>query len=156
MQTEKQRLLIVVLLLLSCITAIVLLWKVEPVTSQRLQSPAQIDSLITLTFDKFEIPRSQVRTQTIEVDSVFSRKVYNIRVAPNFSKTTLHYTLHETLWPFGIETAARVEFPERDMHIYMLVNNNIHRTMVIKEDRELQLQRSQPIILPGQNSHEVD
>lgn len=156
MQTEKQRLLIVILLLLSCITAIVLLWKVEPVTSQKLKSTAQLDSLITTTFRSLEIRDNQVRSRPVVVDTVFSRRVFDIRVAPNFSKTTLHYKLHENLWPYGVETVARVEFPSRNMQIHMLVNNNIHRSMMIREDSELRIQQDQPIILPGQDSHEVD
>jgi hypothetical protein len=156
MQSENQRRLIALLLLLSCMAALGLLWKAEPAVPKKLVSPAQIDSLITLTFSELDVRGSQVRKRTIEVDSVFSRNVYNIRVAPNFSKTTLHYTLHEHAWPYGISTVAKVEFPERDMYIHLLVNDNIHRSLVIREDRNLLLQEDHPIVLPGQDSHEVD
>jgi hypothetical protein len=133
-----------------------LIWKTEPVIQKKLTTSSQLDSLITLTFEDLELRSNQVRRQSIEVDSLFSRSVYNLRVAPNFSKTTLHYTLQQTLWPYGVSTVARVEFPQRDMHIHMIVNNNIRRSIIIKEDFDLRLRQDQPIILPGQNSHEVD
>jgi hypothetical protein len=156
MQSETQRRWIVILLAVSCLFAILLLWNTEPVVQKKLTTSSQLDSLITVTFEDMELRSNQIRRRTIEVDSLFNRSVYNLRVAPNFSKTTLHYTLQETLWPYGVRTVAKIEFPRRDMHIHMIVNNNIRRSIIIKEDSELWLQQDQPIILPGQNSHEVD
>lgn len=156
MQSERQRRVIAVLLLFSCITALGLLWKTEPVIPQKLSSPVQLDSLIVQTFEDLEIRHSQFQKRTVRVDSVFSRSVYNLKVAPNFSKTTLHYNLQEALWPYQVKTVARVEFPDRTMHMHFLVNQNIHRSLIITEDLEVNLEQDQPIILPGQDSHEVD
>lgn len=156
MSIELQRKLITGLLALSCVVAALLLWKSEPVQPKVLKHPAQIDSLITLSFDDLQILPSQVRERTIDVDSLFSRKVYNLRVAPNFSKTTLHYTLQQKVWPYGIKTLASVEFPERDMHIHLLYRNKVHRSLILRDDPDLVLQKHQPVILPGQDSHEVD
>jgi hypothetical protein len=156
MKSETQRQVIVVLLGLSCITAVLLLWKVDPVVPKKLTSPAQLDSLITVSFDRLELRNNQVRKRTIQVDSLFSRAVYNVEVAPNFSKTTLHYTLNDELFPYGVRSIARVEFPARHVYIHLLVNDNIHRSVIIRENSDLRLQQDQPVVLPGQDSHEVD
>ena len=156
MQSERQRRWIVILLALSCLFALMLILKTEPVVQKKLTTSSQLDSLIIVTFDELELRNNQIRRRTIEVDPLFTRMVYNLRVAPNFSKTTLHYTLQQALWPFGVSTVARIEFPRRDMHIHMIVNNNIRRSIIIQEDSDLRLHQDQPIILPGQNSYEVD
>ena len=156
MDSETQRSLLVVLLTLSCIAAVVLLWSVEPVTPKKLQSSSQLDSLITLTLRELNVDDQQVRVRTVEVDSIFSRQNYLVSVAPNFSKTTLHYTLHHYLWDYGVQTFANVSFPERDMKIHLLYNNTIHRSIDIRSDRDLMLRQKQPIILPDLDSHEVD
>lgn len=156
MDSEKQRSILVALLMCSCIAAVLLLWRAEPVVPKKLQSPAQIDSLITLTLRNLDVNDRQVRVRTVEVDTVFSRQNYVVSVAPNFSKTTLHYTLHDHLWDYGVRTVANVSFPERDMKIYLLYNNTVHRTMDIRSDRDLMLRDQQPIILQEPDSHEVD
>lgn len=156
MQTGTRRKLIVLLLALSCLLSLYLLWNTTPEVPRRLTHTSQVDSLITITLQDLNIPRSQVRKQDLTVDSIFTRSVYHIRVAPNFSKTTLHYSLKQELWPYRVETIAKVEFPERQMQMHLLYNDQIYRTLVIDEDEDLTLQSKQPEILPGQNSHEVD
>ncbi len=156
MQSESRLKFIAILLALSCILAIYLLIGTSPVPKKNLVHSSQIDSLITLTLEDFNIPANQVRRRNIQVDSVFSRSVYTIRVAPNFSKTTLHYTLKEELWPYRIDPIATVQFPDRDMRLHLLINNQIYRTLIIRDDHDLILQQNQPKILPGQDSHEVD
>jgi len=156
MQSESRRKFIVILLALSCILATYLLIGTSPITQKKLVHSSQIDSLITLTLEDFNIAPNQVRKSDIQIDSVFSRSVYNIRVAPNFSKTTLHYTMKEELWPYRINPIAKVEFPDRDMRLHLLVNEQIYRTLIIQDDQDLILQQKQPEILPGQDSHEVD
>lgn len=156
MQSENRRKFIVILLTLSCILAAYLLIGTSPITQKKLVHSSQIDSLITMTLEDFNITPNQFRKRDIQVDSVFSRSVYNIRVAPNFSKTTLHYTLKEEIWPYRIDPIATVQFPDKDMRLHLLVNNQIYRTLIIQDDHDLVLQQNQPEILPGQDSHEVD
>lgn len=156
MQSETQRKWIVFLLLLSCATAGTLLLTADPTPPKKLESGAELDSLIQTAFHELDLTSSQIRERTIPVDSVFSRKSYHIQVAPNFSKTTLHYILQEKIWPYGARTVARVEFPERDMHLHVLFNNLVHRSLIIQEDSDLLLQQNQPVVLPGQDSHEMD
>ncbi|MEX0646825.1 MAG: hypothetical protein WEA56_02335 [Balneolaceae bacterium] len=155
-QNERQKSWVTILLLLSCITTTLLLWKVEPVTPLRLTSQSQIDSLITLTFDDLQLPSEHISTRTIQVDSVFSRGVYTIRVAPEFSKTTLHYFLQQEMWPYDVQTIAGVEFPGRDMTIHLLVNNTVQRSLFVKSDPDIEYVYQNFYSPPDQVSDEMD
>ncbi|TVQ04768.1 MAG: hypothetical protein EA359_05315 [Balneolaceae bacterium] len=130
----RKRAVIVVLLFFSCIAAVVLLWIVEPPQHTPLSSPAQIDSLIKLTFDEFQLAQSQVRMQTVKVDSIFSRNIYSVRVPRDFSKTSFHYQLHNELLPYQAKTIGHVEFPDRNLRIHVVVNNKVHRSVFINTD----------------------
>lgn len=122
---------IVILLGISCALAIFLLITTEPVPQRNLHSTAQLDSLITLAFHDTNIRDNQVRMNTVRTDSVFYRNVYTVRVPGNFSKTTLHYKLHDYALPYDIDTVARVEFPEEDMRIHLIVNNKVYRSVFL-------------------------
>lgn len=136
-QNERQKSWITILLLFSCIAATMLLWKSEPPEPVKLETTAQIDSLISITLADFQFPAAHVRQKTIPVDSVFSRKVYTLRVAPEFSKTTFHYYLQQTVWPYNIKTLAFVEFPEENMTIHLMLNNTVHRSFQVISDPEI-------------------
>jgi hypothetical protein len=128
---------IVLLLFFSCAASAVLLWKTDPEHKKILTSPAQIDSLITLTFQEFNLPSEQVRIRSVEIDSLFKRNIYSVRVPVNFSKTSFHYHLHQKLWPYGVRTAGSVEFPDRNLRIHVLANNNVHRSVFLYSDTDL-------------------
>ncbi len=156
MQTGTQRKLIAALLAFSCILSMFILAKSEPVKPKKLTHSAQLDSLITASMHELNIPSTQVRYRTIEVDSLFYRRVYTVRVAPNFSKTTLHYTLQREMWPYGVNTIGKLSLPDREMNIHLLHRGQVYRSLIVREDPELRLRQYQPEILPGQDSHEVD
>ena len=128
--------LIVVLLVISCTLSIYLLWTTEPMPVNQLKSPRQLDSLLTDAFREFNIPNSRIRSQTIQIDSSFSRRRYIVEVAPDFSKTSFHYRLHERIWPYDAETIGNVYFPERDMQIHIAYNGTIHRTVFLYSESE--------------------
>lgn len=125
---------IITLLLLSCILAAVLLWKNNPIPSQRLQHSEQLDSLIVRTMDMHGIHSDQVRQREIVIDSTFIRKIYSVDVPSGFSKTTFHYDLHTILLPYSANTVGKVEFPERDVSIQVLYNRNVLRTVTLQTD----------------------
>lgn len=133
-QNERKKSWVTILLFLSCVTTVLLLWKVEPVTPQKLTSQAQLDSLITFTFAELELPPSQIRQRYVQIDSVFSRTIYTVKVAPEFSKTTLHYYLQQQVWPYQVQIVARLQFPEQDMTIHFLLNDTIQRTIYVESD----------------------
>jgi hypothetical protein len=107
---------------------------VEPPQRNLLSSASQLDSLIFLTFDEFRLPQSQIRMQSVKVDSVFSRNIYSVRVPRNFSKTSFHFSLHSELLPYQAETIGHVEFPDHNLRIHVIVNNKVHRSVIINTD----------------------
>lgn len=125
---------IVLLLLLSCMASTIVLARMEPPDITRLHSATQLDSLITLTFDQHRISQQQIRTRQVQVDSLFSRKIYTVTVPNNFSKTSFHYNLHQKLWPYQARTSAKVEFPEKNLRIHVIVNGNVHRSLFINSE----------------------
>ncbi|REL37554.1 hypothetical protein DYD21_07115 [Rhodohalobacter sp. SW132] len=125
------------LLILCCFLAGALHIQIDPEKIQRLKSPAQIDSLIAQTTYDFRISPDQIAIRTVTVDSVFSRKIYTIRVPPGFSKTTFHHHLHYRLYPLNAETYGTVQFPERDLNLQIVYNRTVHRTLFIVTDSEL-------------------
>lgn len=130
---------IVILLLFTCIAALVLLWNYDPADVKRLTNSAQIDSLITHTFDDFGVTSAQIRVQSVEVDSLFTRKIYNVRVPSHFSKTSFHLRLHEHSYPFSVYTTATVQFPERNLRIHLLHNDTVQRSVYLNTDTRLNL-----------------
>ncbi len=134
----KKKTVAAVLLFFSCIAAVLLLWKAEPPQRTLISSPAQIDSLISLTFNEFLVPQSYIRIRSVQVDSTFSRDIYSIRVPRDFSKTSFHYQLHQELLPYNAKTIGQVEFPDRNLRIHVIVNNKVHRSLFINTDPLLQ------------------
>ncbi|MDX1590513.1 MAG: hypothetical protein R3283_01040 [Balneolaceae bacterium] len=134
------------LLLVSTILASVLLWKSDPNKRQSLHSPEQLDTLITSAFDEAGVENAQFEKQTVQVDSVFSRSVYRVRVAPGFSKTTLHYTLQQAVWPYRVSTVGRIEFPARTLYLHFMINENILSSVIVSDDPDLLQQPPQSSI----------
>ena len=125
---------IVLLLLLSCMASTIVLARMEPPDITRLHSATQLDSLITITFDQHRISQQQIRMRQVQIDSLFSRKIYTVTVPSNFSKTSFHYNLHQNLWPYQATTSAKVEFPEKNLRIHVIVNGNVHRSLFINSE----------------------
>ncbi|MDZ7720983.1 MAG: hypothetical protein U5K72_19340 [Balneolaceae bacterium] len=131
MSSIRKRGMIVLLLVISCALSIYLLYISESTPVYQLESPQKLDSLITESFHEFDISGGQVRTQSIRIDSTFTRKRFTVEVPPSFSKTTFHYKLHEQLLPYKAETIGRVEFPEKNLRVHVQYNQTIHRTIYL-------------------------
>lgn len=128
---------IVFLLVISCIITIFLYLSYSQVDHKQLRRVAELDSLIQVNFDRFNISRNQFRTHTIEIDSLYRRKIFLVNVPPGFSKTEWHYKLDKLVRPYGISTPAKVIFPEQNMRIYLVHNFNIVRTVDLRTDTSL-------------------
>lgn len=133
MEYTKKRFL-VWLLFFSCIAALIFFLNTEPPEKKYLRSVSQIDSLITLTLDQHQLTSNQIRVRTLEIDSLFSRKIYQVEIPPTFSKTSFHYALHQNIWPYEAKTVAQVQFPERNLRIHILVNDKVHRSLFIQSN----------------------
>jgi len=126
------------LLAVCCAVASILHVQVETGRDPVLHSPTQIDSLIAQTTYDFRLSSDQIRTQTVEHDSIFQRKVYTMQVAPGFSKTTFHHHLNTRLAPLNVSVYGAVKFPEKNLKLNLLYNNTVHRTLYIESDPDLE------------------
>lgn len=131
MEYQKKKYL-VWLLFFSCIAAFIFFLNTEPPDKKHLRSVSQIDSLITLTLNQHQLTSNQVRVRTLEIDSLFSRKIYQIEIPATFSKTSFHYALHQNIWPYEATTVAQVQFPERNLRIHVLINDKVHRSLFVQ------------------------
>src|SRR6056297_3948214 len=136
------------LLAVCCAVASVLHIQVEPGRNPVLHSPTQIDSLIAQTTYDFRLSSDQIRTQTVEYDSIFQRKVYTMQVAPGFSKTTFHHHLNTRLEPLNVSIYGSVKFPEKDLELNLLYNDTVHRTLHIRAESDLSIQQTSIPRLP--------
>lgn len=122
-------------------------YTVDPVPKQRLQSQAQLDSLIRqAVFDHQLGPH--MRVQTIQVDSVFTRANYRVSVPPGFSKTSFHMQLNKLLYPYNAKTIGFVTFPERHLDIHIIYNNKVHRSVFLRTDISLLRELPDQVTLP--------
>lgn len=125
------------MLLIACILSGIILASTPAYRAAHISTYAELDSLILDSFTKSSLSSEQFRTYTIDLDSSLTRKVYRVNVAPSFSKTTFHVHLHQRFYDYGIQTPARIIFPERDMNIYMSYEGTILRTIRLITDESL-------------------
>jgi hypothetical protein len=133
---------IAVLLFICCAVAGWLLFITPTQHTKSLNNFSQADSLLRRILSDFNVPDSQIRSSSVQIDSTFSRKKYTIALPPDFSKTQLHATLKNQLFPYGITLPGQVRFPERDMMIHLYYNNSVIGTLELITDEDLQMQRS--------------
>ncbi|MEX0594218.1 MAG: hypothetical protein WD115_05535 [Balneolaceae bacterium] len=117
------------LLLLCCLASAVTLMWWEPDHSEYLRSGVEADSLIRHTIDHFGVMPNNIRVQTIRIDSLLERKHWSLDIPSGFSATDWHYQLHRNLHPYGVESPARIFFPEREMLIHLIRNETTFRTI---------------------------
>ncbi|MFH5831566.1 hypothetical protein ACG2F4_11485 [Halalkalibaculum sp. DA3122] len=139
-KTKKR--LIALLLLISCITSGAMLFYSEEGSPTRLRNFAQADSLIVSTLQKFNINRTQFSTETRPVDSALVRKTYYIDLPPGFSKTLLHAELNRIFHPLAVGTPARVNLPEERMLIQLTYKGTVFRSLSLRTDDKLVLDRN--------------
>lgn len=98
---------------------------------------AELDSLIHVQLEKSLIYPAHIRVNEVGIDSVFTRKVYWVRVPQRFSKTVFHLSLHKALYKYDFQTPANVHFPARDMDIYIYGNSTVFGTIRLITDASL-------------------
>ncbi len=129
---------VAVLLFLSCLASVVLLTDPAP-SPKELYSAAQVDSLIQNTFSDFQIEEHRIRSRMIKADSLFSRKVYTVKLPGYVSKTDLHIDLHQKLLPFNVQAPARISLPDNEMRIHLVYNQTVVRSLILRSDNNSNL-----------------
>jgi len=125
------------LLVLSCAVSGVILSASSPYKNYQLENGAQLDSLIQIHLQDAQVLRSQYRVRSVNIDTIFTRKEYRIEVPTRFSKTLFHLELHKSLSRFSMEAPAKVNFPSRDMDIYVYNNGTVLRSIRLTTEPEL-------------------
>lgn len=142
MKEQKKKQLIAILLLLSCIISGFILFSTSDKSTKQLLSLAQADSLIQQQFSNFNISDDQISVATTTVNSNFSRKTYFVGLPYRFSKTQFHAELNDLLSPFGIQTPARVTFPQKNVDVQLSYKETVIRTISLQTDPQLSLQQN--------------
>jgi hypothetical protein len=138
---QKKKKIIAWLLGISCLVTAWILISYESQDRPDLQQLRQLDSLITDEFNQYNILPYQVETSRVMVDSLFERVQYDVNVPIDFSKTQLHASLNRVVHPYEIVTPARVKLPEENMNIYLMKQGTIVRSLYLRNDTSLTLQR---------------
>lgn len=127
---------VLALLIASC-AAVGLLHVTEaPENQVFLTHSGQADSLITVTLQKSGIADSLYRTRQIVIDSLRTRREYIVDLPAGISPTYWHIRLNEEVSPYGIQTPAKVQFPEMDLRIHLTFGTNVIRTVILQPDNE--------------------
>jgi len=128
---------VAVLLGVSCLISGFILAFTPAVTTKSLKSFSQLDSITEEHITFWGIKNTQVQTNSVQVDSILTRKNYRVKVPPSFSKTTFHFKLHQSLAAFEIESPAKVHLSDKNMTIYLLYKDTIIRTIDLITDTEI-------------------
>ena len=147
LKVQKKKRLIAILLVVSCVTSGYMLFSGSGGGSERLQSLAEADSLIQQELASYNIRPDQIETRTVRVDSNFSRKTYTVNLPYQFSKTQFHANLNSRFHRYGIETPAKVTFPEKNVDIQLLYNSTVIRTVSLQTDPDLTYSRNRASLL---------
>lgn len=118
----------------SCLTGIVLLASHNTGSKTYKASVAELDSLIQDELDIFNIRSRQITQRTVEVDSLFSRKIVNVDLPLGLSRTFFHTELAQRVNKAGWKSRGRVEFPERDITMEIISENTLVRTIHLRRD----------------------
>ena len=124
--------LILIVLVVCTLIAGALLWWVPAPKQPVPVTKDQIDQQIRETLKVFDIPEVLTRTTSLRVDSTFTRTVWIIDLPPSVSKTTLHYSLDQSFRPYGFQTPATIEFPERNMRVHLLWEETVVQTLYLR------------------------
>lgn len=103
----------------------------------RISNFAQLDSVITSSMADHNIRPDQWRVSSTDVDSIFVRKTYRVRVPLHFSKTLFHYDLNRRIYGSDYLSPSRVTLPDNDIDIFLYKDQTIVRTIRMETDRDL-------------------
>ncbi len=111
---------LVSLLLISCFLAVVLLLTVHPNERQTIHDLAEIDNVLFSELNAVSGFEYRVRTSSIEVDSIFTRKTHRVAVSQDFPLTLLHSRFAATIQQLGATVHGSRHFPERSLELDVL------------------------------------
>ena len=134
MQGSSIRKLIVAVLLIACSIVSMLLLKQQAGSTKQLTSLNESDSLIASACRSFKIQKSAYHVETIPVTAHFKRKIWHISLPINLSQTFFHYDISQLMYPYHVQTPARVDLKDGTMDIDLYYKDTIIRTIALRND----------------------
>jgi hypothetical protein len=128
---ELQKKWILGILILTCLTAAVLILTIPQPVDSSLKSLDSIDKEITRSLTQYKTIDPLVRVSSITVDSIFTRKHYHITVNRDFPVTAFHASLALPLQEKKVTVSGKRNFPERSMHLRFIYGTKVVRTLEI-------------------------
>jgi len=114
---NKRRKTLVSVLLLSCIIASILLFSVNPVERYTVHDLTELDLAFNSELEGISGYTYHIRTSSIEVDSIFTRKIHRVSVEADFPMTLLHSRFAAKVQPWNVTVLGNRHFPERQLEI---------------------------------------
>lgn len=111
---------LVSLLLVSCFLALVLLLTVHPGERQTIHHLSEIDAVLFNELHAVIDFEHRVRTSSVEVDSIFTRKIHRIAVSHDFPLTLVHSRFAATIQHLGATVHGSRHFPDRSLELDVL------------------------------------
>lgn len=134
MRGASIRKLIVAVLLVACSIVSVLLLKQQSGNRKLLPDLSTADSIIVSTCRSFNINKSAYHVETIPVTPHFKRKIWHVSLPVNLSQTFFHYDLSQLLYPYNIQTPAKVDLKNGTMDIELYYDHTVIRTISLRND----------------------
>lgn len=125
---------IALLLAFSCLAGIVLFFSFDPPGQHPRSTVNELDSLIFDEFNLFNLQQHHINERTLEVDSLFTRKIYEVGLPAGLSRTFVHTELARRVSDAGWDTRGTVSFPERSIQMDIVKENTLIRTVQIEQD----------------------
>lgn len=120
---------IVFILLMSCISSALLLISIPKHEDQSLKNLDEIDYLIQSVLANIDTNEKTVRRTAIQVDSIFSRKHYQINTVRDFPITAFHAQLALPLQEKNVFVTGTRHFPERTLKLRFIYGTKVVRTV---------------------------
>lgn len=117
---------------------VILLFSYDPAEHERSPTLSEVDSLIYDELGMFNISREQIRESSIEIDTLFERKRFNVGLPPGLSRTFVHTELARSIRESGYTTRGKVDFPERDITVEIIQNETLVRRIHLRQDTTFQ------------------
>jgi hypothetical protein len=126
MDIRKQ---LALLLILCSISAGILLWHSPREQMKEFSGWEEFDQFLLRQIQDFGHPVQRIRWRTIQVNDDFSRKVILVDIPQGFPQTHFHKIVADSLRNYGLQTWATVSFPDRFVHVHILQDDTIIRTI---------------------------
>jgi len=134
LSTFKKEKLLLILLSVCCLLSLLLLLLISPPDRPRLDSLSTIDDTISRTLSYYQLPESQVRERSIQVDSLFTRNTSVVRVPSGFPSTAVHARIARELVPYGVVVEGERIFPENRLNLNIFYANRLVRVLEFSTD----------------------